>query len=120
LSDSDHDLPWWRGFAALWGVLAIVGAVLRAWGLVGLALMFATGFLSQELRNRQETRTRTAASGLVVFSVVIAAFGALGIYLLLRYELHVSPAPWVVVLVFVGLLILDVAGPAVARTVRAR
>jgi hypothetical protein len=101
-------------------VLAIVGAVLRAWGPVGMAVTFAAGFLALESRSRQWQRTRAVAPGLVVFSVGTAALGAAGIFLLLRYQFHVSPAWWVVVLVFAGLLILYVAGPTVARSVRAR
>jgi hypothetical protein len=119
LSDSDHDVPWSRGFAALWGVLAIVGAGLRDWGPVGLAMTFAAGFLAQELRGRPWKPTSAAAPGLVVFSVLPAALGAAGIYLLLRYQLHVSPAWWVSVLLFAGLFVLFVAGPTVARSVRA-
>ena len=120
MSDSDHDVPWSRGFAALWGVLAIAGAVLRDWGPVGLAMTFAAGFLAQELRGRRWQRTSVAAPGLVVFSVLPAVLGAAGIYLLLRYQLHVSPAWWVAVLVFAGLVALFVAGPTMARSVRAR
>jgi hypothetical protein len=120
LSDSDREFPWWRGFAALWGLLAILGAFLRAWGQVGMALTFAAGFLALESRGRQGPRTRAVPLGLVVFSVVTAALGAAGIALLLRYQFHVSPAWWVVVLVFAGLVVLCVAGPAVTRSVRAR
>jgi len=116
LSDSGHDVPWSRGFAALWGVLAIIGAVLRDWGPVGLALTFAAGFLAQEVRGRPSS---VATPGLVVISVLTAALGATGIQLILRHQLHVSPAWWVAVLVFAGLLVLVVAGPTVARSVRA-
>jgi hypothetical protein len=120
LSVSDHDVPWWRGFAALWGVLAIVGAVLRAWGPVGMAVTFAAGFLALESSSRQWRRTTAVPPGLVVFSVGPAALGTAGSYLLLRYQVHVSPAWWVVVLVFAGLFVLQVAGPTVARSVRER
>jgi hypothetical protein len=98
-------------------VLAIVGAVLRAWGLVGMAVTFASGFLAQELR---WTRTRATAPGRVVFSLLTAALGAVGIDLLLRYQLHLSPPWWVAVLVFAGLLVLSVAGPTLARSAQAR
>ena len=120
MSDSGHDVPWSRGFAALWGVLAIIGAVLRDWGPVGLALTFAAGFLAQELLGRRWERTSAAAPGLVLFSLIPAALGAAGIDLLLRHQLHVAPAWWVVVLLFAGLFVLVVAGPAVARSVRVR
>ena len=120
MSDSDHDVRWSRGFAALWGVLAIGGAVLRAWGPVGMAVTFAAGFLAVEAGSRQWQRTTVMSAGLLVFSVGTAALGTAGIYLLLRYQLHVSPAWWVVVLVFAGLFLLQVAGPTVARSVRER
>jgi hypothetical protein len=101
-------------------VLAIIGAVLRDWGPVGLALTFAAGFLAQELLGRRWERTSAAAPGLVLFSLIPAALGAAGIDLLLRHQLHVAPAWWVVVLLFAGLFVLVVAGPAVARSVRVR
>jgi protein-S-isoprenylcysteine O-methyltransferase Ste14 len=120
LSDSDHDVAWSRGFAGLWGLLAIAGAVLRDWGPVGLAMTFAAGFLAQEVRGRRWQRTSAGAPGLVAFSVLTAALGAAGIVLLLLFKVLVSPPWWVVVLVFAGLVALFVAGPTVARSVRAR
>jgi len=120
LSDSDRDFPWWRWFAAFWGVLAIVGAALRAWGTLGLAVTFLTGFLAQELRSRQRREPRAGAPLLVALSGLTAALGAAGIYLLLRYLFHVSPAWGVVLLVFGGLFGLYGAGPLMARAMRAR
>ena len=73
--------------------------------------------LAQELRSRQQHEPRTAAPGLVALAAVAAALGTAGLCLL-GFRFDVPLAWWVVLLVFVGLFALYVAGPAVARSLR--
>ena len=120
MTDSGRDSPWWRGFAVLWCLLAIVAAIARAWGALGSALALTAGFLTQELRIRQQNESRVLAPKLVVFSVVGAALGTAGIYLLLRFQLQISTAWWGALLLFVALILGYVAGPRVARVFRDR
>lgn len=104
----------------LWGVLAIVAAIARAWSATGMALLFTTGFLAQELRAWQHMVPRAAKPKLVMFSLVSAALGTAGIYLILRYQFHVGIAVWGVALLFTGFFLLYAAGSWVARLLRGR
>jgi hypothetical protein len=112
--DVGTGFPWWRWLAAFWALLAVVALIAGDWGGLGMALVFATGLLVHELRSRQRTEARAVTGRLVALGLALAALGAGGVYLLLRFQFHVSPAWWVTLLVFAGLALLYVGGPPLA------
>jgi peptidoglycan/LPS O-acetylase OafA/YrhL len=116
--DGSAAAPWWRWFAGFWVVLGLVAAGLREWGTAGLAGLFVTGFLAQEVRAAQRGEPRPAAARPLLLSALAAVLGAASVYLVLRFTWHVTAA-WEVALVVLGaLFLLYAAGPEPARRVR--
>lgn len=119
-ASDNRDFPWWRWFAAVWAGLALAGLALRDWGTLGMALAFTAGFGVQELRSHQRRESKSSAQLLVFLSAATAALGSAGVYLMLRFRFG-WPAPWwVTLLLFIVLLVVYLAGPALLHLARTR
>lgn len=111
-------IRWWRWFAVLWLALGVAGVGLRHWYVVGLAGLFVTGYLAQEVRAVQREEAPGGAPKALLLSVLAAGLGAWSVYLTLRATLGVTMPWWVVLLVFAALLALYAAGPSLGRRAR--